>query len=1129
MNQDLIDQDLQQRKLALDASKSFIVQAPAGSGKTELLIQRFLTLLNQVKKPEEILAITFTKKAANEMRLRVIKALKFALNEPEPESAHGKQTWHLAKQVLQRDEQFQWHLISNPNQLRIQTIDALCTYLTRQLPLLSHFGSQPDIADSATILYNDTVQEVLSHVEENFEWSQAISSLLLHLDNDLNKLHDLLVTLLAKRDQWIPYIGFDNNPDVIRKQLENQLGAVVSDSLKVIAEHFPDEIADELMACARFAADNLIYAGKESAITICRDIQRLPGIKADDRIIWQGLAKLLLTEEGTWRKAYTVNNGFPPEKSAKNPEEKALYSMRKQTITELVASLQDFDDFRHALHEITFLPDHRYQDAQWKILQSLLLVLKIIAAQLRVTFRQHGKIDFIENSQAALSALGSDEAPTDLALALDYQIRHILIDEFQDTSLSQYRLLKMLTTGWETNDGRTLFVVGDPMQSIYRFREADVGLFIRMRKSGIGNIKLTPLTLALNFRSTAKVVEWNNTQFDSIFPSFNDIATGAVTFSHSISNKNNDTPDNLSNITINGYEDADEQTTGNKIAELIKQTSLEYPNESIALLIRSRTHLSAIIPALKRHQIPYRAIDIDPLASRQCIQDLLSLTCAMLHPADRISWLAVLRAPWCGLTLADLLVIAGNNAYTAIMEELAKPEILQQLSADGKKRIERILPILTVKMAERERSSLRYWIESTWLLLGGPACLTDISDINDTKAFFTLLDEFSQNSRILNLDALKEKINRLYASSQHDHATVQIMTVHTAKGLEFDTVIMPHLERKPSSDDTSLLLWMEQPLESGQPALLLAPVNATGTNKDPIYEYINRRQRIKAKYEIERLFYVAATRAKKRLHLFFNVKSREKEGYKIEPGSFLEKLWPMIKNQQDTIVSKPAPQPETATIENVSNRHILRLQTAWLNPINEPEVAKAAYHQQKSGFDLGSDLFRLSGIVTHMVLQKISQFGTTWWTGIDENTKKSYLESRFLQAGLPPEDKESAINKAYSAVNNMLADKRGQWILHSHKDAKSEYALTAVINNKIENLVIDRTFIDDNGTRWIIDYKTTAFTQDDMHEFLANEQKKYQEKMHKYSIAMRKTDERAVKCGLYFPALSAWHEWAEEI
>ena len=120
-------------------------------------------------------------------------------------------------------------------------------------------------------------------------------------------------------------------------------------------------------------------------------------------------------------------------------------------------------------------------------------------AQLKLVFQSRNQVDFTEIAQGALRALGDLEAPTDLALALDYRIRHLLIDEFQDTSISQYELIEKLTAGWEPGDGRSMLAVGDPMQSIYRFREAEVGLFLRARAAGIGNIALQPVTLSRQF------------------------------------------------------------------------------------------------------------------------------------------------------------------------------------------------------------------------------------------------------------------------------------------------------------------------------------------------------------------------------------------------------------------------------------------------------------------------------------------------------------------------------------------------------------------------------------------------------------------------------------------------------
>src|SRR5437763_11139563 len=112
--------DAYERQRALDPTQSFIVQAPAGSGKTELLTQRYLVLLGCVKQPEEILAITFTKKSAAEMRSRIIAALKNVCENPEPSVPHAQQTWQLAKQAMERNDSLGWNLLDNPNRLQIQ-------------------------------------------------------------------------------------------------------------------------------------------------------------------------------------------------------------------------------------------------------------------------------------------------------------------------------------------------------------------------------------------------------------------------------------------------------------------------------------------------------------------------------------------------------------------------------------------------------------------------------------------------------------------------------------------------------------------------------------------------------------------------------------------------------------------------------------------------------------------------------------------------------------------------------------------------------------------------------------------------------------------------------------------------
>src|SRR6266851_1972431 len=172
--------DAAAREAALDPRRSFIVQAPAGSGKTDLLVKRYIKLLGVVEEPEEILAITFTIKAASEMRKRVLEEL------PSREDA---------------------------SRLRIQTIDAFCAAQTRQMPVLSRFGAQPEIVEDAHEHYREAASRTLN------ELSAEAARLLAHLDNNVEAATGLVAAMLARRDQWLRKTGMAPT----RKELESAL------------------------------------------------------------------------------------------------------------------------------------------------------------------------------------------------------------------------------------------------------------------------------------------------------------------------------------------------------------------------------------------------------------------------------------------------------------------------------------------------------------------------------------------------------------------------------------------------------------------------------------------------------------------------------------------------------------------------------------------------------------------------------------------------------------------------------------------------------------------------------------------------------------------------------------------
>jgi len=883
--------DLGARARALDPSRSFIVQAPAGSGKTELLIQRYLVLLATVQRPEEIAAITFTRKAAAEMKKRVLQALASARTSAQPDEPHEALTWRHARRALEQDEKLGWRLQESAARLRIQTIDSLSASLTRQMPVLSRFGAQPESVEDAGTLYKEASRNTLALLEQDEETAGDVAAMLSHLDNNAAVAEDLLAGMLARRDHWLRHLhGADD-----RVSLEAALAGIVRDALTDLRD-LASGFTQELLALADYSAQNLVQAGTRSPIHACAGLTQLPGVDESHVEGWIGIAELLLTKTGDWRKTVNVSHGFPP---GKDKESRARAQHFKDRHAALIADLSAVESLGNALALLRLLPPARYSEAQWQVLGAIARLLPRAVAELRLVFAQYGKTDFVEIAQGALRALGDEDAPTDLLLSLDYRIRHVLVDEFQDTSFTQFDLLERLTAGWQPDDGRTLFVVGDPMQSIYRFREAEVGLFLRARQQGIGAVELEPLTLSANFRSQDGIVAWVNDAFSRIMPKEESVTAGAVPYARSDA-VHAALPDA---VQVHAFFDADADAEAARVVELVQAAQARNAQGTIAVLVRGRSHLQAIVPRLRRSELRFRSIEIEPLGHRQVVQDLLALTQALSHPADRSAWLAVLRAPWCGFTLADLAALVEGDFVSAVWESMQNEERVQLLSADGRWRLARAEKVLRRCLEQRFRASLRETVEGAWFALGGPACVEQVTDLEDAEIFLQYLEESEEAGGLTDPVAFEEGLARLFALPDLEARDTdpQILTIHKAKGLEFDTVIVPGLGRRPRHSEPSLFLWTRRLASGrdGEAELLLAPIKPTGVDADPIYDYLARLDRERERYEQARLLYVATTRAKQHLHLLGHVKPDHHDDV-IESGSpardsLLETLWPAVE------------------------------------------------------------------------------------------------------------------------------------------------------------------------------------------------------------------------------------------
>jgi ATP-dependent helicase/nuclease subunit A len=1115
-----------ERSAALDVSRSFIVQAPAGSGKTELLIQRYLALLSRVERPEAIVAMTFTRKAAGEIRERIVAALRGAESETAPPEAHATLTWRLARGVLQRDAALEWNLIAHPARLQVQTIDALCASLMRRAPLALKVGTVPRFVERAMPLYIDAARSELDAAgAEHVAWRRLLD----HLDNDADRLIALVAGMLARRDQWLPFLVVDNK-DAMRVHLEKALEAEIERELGEVDVVFPREAITPLLELAHHAGRNLRLDDPDHPLAVWSEGNDLARSFVDGISRWSTIAGWLLKKDGTLLAKVTKRHGFPSP-SAARVSERGSRRERKQAMESLLMELQQVPGLAVALHSVRKLPPSRYDDESWSFIAALLDVLRQAVARLQLVFARENAIDYPESTLIALRALASDEGPPDLLLALDMRIEHLLLDEFQDTSLAQHQLVERLTEGWTPGDGRSLFVVGDPMQSIYRFREADVGLFIAAQKDRrIGSVALEPLTLTRNFRSRRGLVEWVNDTFSGVLSSREDPAHGAVAFKPSIATRE---PHAEPAVTVDLCADARQEAA--MVVSRIR-AALASHAETVAVLVRKRSDLDEILPALRASEIAFSAVELDQLSERQTVLDLCSLTHALFQPDDRLAWLATLRAPWCGLSLSDLFAVAETCGKRALSEAVSgelRGSVLARLSVDGKARFTGFADIAAALIGERGRRPLATAVRGAWLALGGPACVGDPMDLEAADRFFALLAEHEVGADLPDWATFTDALDALRAEAHADPSTrVWIMTLHRAKGLEFDVVIMPGLTRPPRSDDRELLLWRRR-----GDALLLAPMKSRYVaqgDDDAVYAYLRGLAAAEERAELGRLLYVGCTRAKERLHLTSTLGFTQEEGAPRrwkDPSSrtALAALWPAIS------ASVAAPGAAAEAGRNAAREEtgvpLLRLAARWRLPAMPPQIplsgdSDPAPERDSVEFDWARETARRIGTVAHRLLRQIAEDGIEGWTAPRIAAERTRVARELSALGLTGSEVDTAVEQVLSAIATTVAEPRGRWLFDpGHAEARGEYAVTGLRDGKLAHLVLDRTFVDSDGVRWIVDFKLSRHEGADAAAFLDREQERYRMQLEDYAAVMREIDPRPIRVGLYFPLVPGWREW----
>ncbi|HUO61423.1 MAG TPA: 3'-5' exonuclease, partial [Candidatus Acidoferrales bacterium] len=536
---------------------------------------------------------------------------------------------------------------------------------------------------------------------------------------------------------------------------------------------------------------------------------------------------------------------------------------------------------------------------------------------------------------------------------------------------------------------------------------------------------------------------------------------------------------------------------------------------TISVLVRARTHLPAILAALRSHDIQFRAVDIDPLSEVQAVRDLESIRRALMHPADRVAWLAVLRAPWCGLTFADLWKLCCGDAVSTVRELLRAR--MPELSIDGQQRALRVIDVFNWAEQHRGRMPFYEWLRATWVQLGGMASLPadDEVALGAVQAYFDLLRKFESQGAAPDGPEFEAQLMLLYAPpNTAPDIRVEVMTIHKAKGLEWDVVFLPGLGRKPNGGNRQLLHWREREL-NGEENVLLAPVDPAGEkSKHPsLAKYLSTLEKEAGREETKRLLYVAATRARKRLYLTTCAPDTPQP----HKDSLLAPLWnvPGIREQFEQI---------NITAQSCESEHVWRrLPAEWKLPVPpDPlhwEHARVPHTEGAHTYEWVGDLLPKIGTVVHAVLQQIAREGIQKWSAERISESRSLIVAALLAEGVSAAELDHSVLRAQNALERTLSDERGRWLLQLHEQAACELALTGTGNGETRSIKIDRTFIED-GVRWIVDYKTADREGAGREQFVAIQVEKYRGDLERYAKLMRHFDPRhEIRCALYFPLL----------
>ena len=609
----------------------------------------------------------------------------------------------------------------------------------------------------------------------------------------------------------------------------------------------------------------------------------------------------------------------------------------------------------------------------------------------------------------------------------------------------------------------------------------------------------------------------------------------------------------------------------------------------VAILGRAKNHLVPIAQALREAGIPFRAVELEQLAARPEVLDALVLARALLNPQDRVAWLGVLRAPWCGLSLDDLHRIAGND--DSEQRPLPLPELIAErlplLSEEGRVAAGRVLDTIASAPALRAANptaSLGTWLEQVWLRLGGASCVDATARAN-LDLLWSCLDRLLDGEPELlgpGLNAALDKLTALPDPGADSDCGVQLMTIHKSKGLEFEVVIVPELQAPAGRGKTRMLTWLErglaEPGESGEiTEFLIAPLQRKREGRGRAKEWVDRVYRERESQETRRILYVAATRAREELHLFARPACKEKDGELtlVEPvNSLLATAWPALEEEvrkrfegwkaaRSTQKTREEEEIESIAASGESNLAVMpsptllrRLPPDYRTLFSQvpkcegpgaPAASRAATEPADLGMGTGPAqlyprhegglLSRALGTAVHTLLEELARLRNRLNWQAARSALQQFEPRIAAQVRATGVEQPQAAQIAAEALQLALKashDPIGSWILSPHATAASEAAWAGVVAGDLRSVRVDRVFragptpgAEGNDCWWIIDYKTTHAGNLDPEQALPRLRQLFAPQLEAYAGILRNLHgvDAPLFAGLFYPRFSLLDWW----